>query len=257
MLVISALLYAVDARLLTARHLAERMREQYAADAGVEYALNRLMLSPNCGTPGAVTTFVLPAPVNGLSPTISVRCAAGPVAGGSWVTQTIGTQNLLDVYFLDALNGWAVGSDGTIYHTTDGGLTWSIQTESPQFPPAKDIEGVVFKDANCGWSVGEGNKKSIQWTTNGGVTWYLTEKEQTGDLYAVTYDHTSWGGSWDRAARSGASIAPARSPNGAPQPFRTISTRLILSTARPGGWRARTAPLPALPMAALPGPGRL
>ena len=77
-LVISALLYAVDARLLTARHLAERMREQYAADAGVEYALNRLMLSPNCGTPGAVTTFALPAPVNGLSPTISVRCVSQP-----------------------------------------------------------------------------------------------------------------------------------------------------------------------------------
>ena len=109
------------------------------------------------------------------------------------MSQTVGTQNLLDVFFLDALNGWAVGADGIIYHTTDGGLTWTVQTESPQFPPAKDIEGVVFKDANCGWSVGEGNKKSIQWTTDGGITWYLTEKKQTGDLYAVTYDHTSLG----------------------------------------------------------------
>ena len=34
---------------------------------------------------------------------------------------------LYDVQFLDANNGWVVGEFGKIYHTTDGGQTWSEQ----------------------------------------------------------------------------------------------------------------------------------
>lgn len=192
-LVIAALLYAVDARLYTARHRVQRDQQQYAADAGVEYALGQLMTAAYCDTPGATTVFTLPAAINALMPTVSVRCVTGPLAGGTWVTQTIDTQNLTDVYFVDANNGWAVGANATILHTTDGGVTWTEQQPAWQFPPAKDIDGVAFKDANCGWAVGEGNRKAVQWTNDGGVHWYLTEKVPTGDLYAVTYDHTSRG----------------------------------------------------------------
>ena len=37
---------------------------------------------------------------------------------------------LYDVQFLDAKTGWVVGEFGKIYHTTDGGQTWSEQEQS-------------------------------------------------------------------------------------------------------------------------------
>jgi len=43
--------------------------------------------------------------------------------GVSWQTQTPGTSfRLKDVFFVDPLNGWAVGRNGTILHTSTGGL---------------------------------------------------------------------------------------------------------------------------------------
>lgn len=43
--------------------------------------------------------------------------------GVSWQTQAPGTSfRLKDVFFVDAMNGWAVGRNGTIVHTSTGGL---------------------------------------------------------------------------------------------------------------------------------------
>jgi len=42
--------------------------------------------------------------------------------GMTWITQTPGTnQRLFGVSFVDRRNGWAVGDNGTILHTSDGG----------------------------------------------------------------------------------------------------------------------------------------
>jgi photosystem II stability/assembly factor-like uncharacterized protein len=59
---------------------------------------------------------------------------------------------LSDVYFSDALHGWAVGQWGTIIATDDGGETWKLQrvdtsTDQPLF-------SVYFADARHGWAVG-------------------------------------------------------------------------------------------------------
>lgn len=43
--------------------------------------------------------------------------------GESWITQYSGTDNIIDFFFTDSLNGWAVGSNGLILHTTNGGGT--------------------------------------------------------------------------------------------------------------------------------------
>jgi photosystem II stability/assembly factor-like uncharacterized protein len=43
--------------------------------------------------------------------------------GLSWQTQNVGTQfRLKDVFFTDPLNGWAVGRNGVVIHTSTGGL---------------------------------------------------------------------------------------------------------------------------------------
>ncbi|MEN1451047.1 WD40/YVTN/BNR-like repeat-containing protein, partial [Pseudomonas aeruginosa] len=36
---------------------------------------------------------------------------------------------LTSVHFPDANNGWAVGHDGVVLHSTDGGKTWSKQLD--------------------------------------------------------------------------------------------------------------------------------
>jgi hypothetical protein len=42
--------------------------------------------------------------------------------GRSWQAQTPGVVvDLLDVKFIDAAEGWAVGDEGTLLHTNDGG----------------------------------------------------------------------------------------------------------------------------------------
>ncbi len=72
-----------------------------------------------------------------------------------------------DFYFLDELNGWAVGeaSSENVLHTTDGGNTW-------EYVPTGNFQNkfsVFFLDENHGW-IGCANGTVIR-TTDGGVTW--------------------------------------------------------------------------------------
>jgi len=48
-------------------------------------------------------------------------------SGTSWSAQTSGTTGFLwSVDLVDASTGYAVGNDGTILKTTDGGTTWNL-----------------------------------------------------------------------------------------------------------------------------------
>jgi len=73
--------------------------------------------------------------------------------------------------FIDSLQGWAATYGGEIYHTTDGGLNWSLQDNTSQANqiPLRDIQ---FTTADSGWAVGGISGTSILLrTTNGGTTW--------------------------------------------------------------------------------------
>ena len=75
--------------------------------------------------------------------------------------------HLQDVEFIDAMNGWAVGSQGLILQTTDGGKTWTqtvIEMERPI-----DLWNVYFRDENVGFITGV--RGFILKTTDGGQTW--------------------------------------------------------------------------------------
>ena len=54
-----------------------------------------------------------------------------------------GGRRIASVYFLDAEHAWAVGSGGSIYHTTDGGQTWERQLGEQQ---RNDFREVLFYD---------------------------------------------------------------------------------------------------------------
>ncbi len=86
----------------------------------------------------------------------------------NWTAQNSGVQeSLKDVFFIDNQTGWAVGNNGTILNTTNGGQTWSTQTSSA----TQEIRAVFFIDANTGWAVGGATIRTMLKTTDGGATW--------------------------------------------------------------------------------------
>ncbi|RKX22243.1 MAG: hypothetical protein DRP35_02405 [Candidatus Zixiibacteriota bacterium] len=78
-----------------------------------------------------------------------------------WKKLTSGiTNSLFDAYFLDASTGWAVGQNGYILNTTDGGDSWSLDTTYKvcYFGPKtieEDIHAVFFNSTTNGWVVGK------------------------------------------------------------------------------------------------------
>ena len=88
--------------------------------------------------------------------------------GRTWTQSLAPTQALLTgVSFTDAQHGWAVGHDGVILATADGGLTWRRQDTG------RDLEtvylDVLFRDAQHGFAVGAYGKFMV--TTDGGKVW--------------------------------------------------------------------------------------
>jgi photosystem II stability/assembly factor-like uncharacterized protein len=82
---------------------------------------------------------------------------------------------LYDVQFLDANTGWVVGEFGKIYHTTDGGQTWSEQEKTLLGEEVLDVLdiptffGVRFTDPQNGLVAGLDGK--IARTHDGGAMW--------------------------------------------------------------------------------------
>ena len=55
--------------------------------------------------------------------------------GVTWNSQTSGTEKYLEgVFFINALNGWAVGDNGTIIHTTNGGVSFVQEEQIIELP---------------------------------------------------------------------------------------------------------------------------
>ena len=74
---------------------------------------------------------------------------------------------LTGLSFVDAQNGWAVGHDATILHTTDGGRTWAVQSFNPGL--LKPLHDVYFVDGQQGYVFGS---FGLFWRTqDGGKTW--------------------------------------------------------------------------------------
>jgi len=92
--------------------------------------------------------------------------------------------------------GFAVGSNGLILQTTDGGITW----EQHNFPTTDNLYDVHFYDADTGYAVGgtEIITGLILKTTDGGTNWHQQFIPSNWPLYAVatTGNNASTGGLW-------------------------------------------------------------
>lgn len=89
-------------------------------------------------------------------------------SGSSWIAQSLGGANpqLRGVVSNSSLRAWCCGSDGstgTIYRTTDSGVTWNTVTQS-----VTQWQGIWFSNNNSGWVVGPNG--DIRNSTDGGAT---------------------------------------------------------------------------------------
>ena len=115
-----------------------------------------------------------------------------PIRTSTWQQQASNTtRELRSVSFApDSQRGWAVGKDGRIIKTTDGGSTWEEKTVHAS--PIEDFNAVHFVDDNKGWAVG--NNGAIVKTTDGGITWSGSRAGLSVDLHSVMFVGNPVGG---------------------------------------------------------------
>ncbi len=118
---------------------------------------------------------------------------------GGWVAQNSGTtEDLWGLYFLNSTTGWAVGYNGTILHTVDGGITWAPQNSGV----TNTLTDIQFaSDGVTGWAVGDGNpvEGTIIHTTDGGTTWSRQVSGTPQNLFGVQFidSNNGWvAGDW-------------------------------------------------------------
>jgi photosystem II stability/assembly factor-like uncharacterized protein len=85
------------------------------------------------------------------------------------------------VFFIDSKKGWAVGEEGIIIHTQDGGKTWEKQ-KSPQ---RNFHMRVLFLTPTVGFIVSEWT--NILYTADGGKNWEVRFKDQDFILKSISF----------------------------------------------------------------------
>ncbi|MBN1875102.1 MAG: hypothetical protein JXA33_12790 [Anaerolineae bacterium] len=107
---------------------------------------------------------------------------------GSWASQASGTnKNLRAVYFVNSSLGWAVGEEGTIRVSYNGGKTWSPQSSGS----LQNLRDAHFVNSMVGWVVGDGG--TILHTNDGGLTWIRQTSNTSIDLSAVSFANGLYG----------------------------------------------------------------
>ncbi|MCH8305962.1 MAG: T9SS type A sorting domain-containing protein [Candidatus Marinimicrobia bacterium] len=130
--------------------------------------------------------------------------------GETWVRSEIGLDYpILDLSFINADTGWAVGADffgerknGIILNTKDGGVTWEIQFESDTTKPYSPLFffAIEFNDSLNGWAFASNffdnfSSTYLYRTTDGGIEWNITGTEIYAPLWEISvHNDTIWGG---------------------------------------------------------------
>ena len=98
--------------------------------------------------------------------------------------------SLVDVCFIDAQQGWAVGDRGTIWHTSDGGARWQLQESGVECR----LTSVQFLDAQHGWVAGGGSAPFshvsngvLLRTRDGGQTWTSIPQQLIGSVLRLKF----------------------------------------------------------------------
>jgi photosystem II stability/assembly factor-like uncharacterized protein len=116
-----------------------------------------------------------------------------------WYQQTLPrTDNIIqDIYFSDSLTGWAAAvkypsnDTGFVFHTTNGGLSWSTQFQSPS-----RFYTIEFLDNNTGYLGGGNGPARLFKTTDAGNNWINISTSMVGlgtleDMFFINTE-TGW-----------------------------------------------------------------
>ncbi len=102
--------------------------------------------------------------------------------GSDWILQSSGiSRSLYSSYFLNKDTGWVSGSRGLILKTTNGGSNWNLLVSDI----STNLNSIFFVDANVGWVVGDTGK--VYKTTNGGLSWESKSSNTSEPLYSVFF----------------------------------------------------------------------
>lgn len=103
--------------------------------------------------------------------------------GRTWTAATLRTagERLNDIVWIDEKDGWAVGENGLVLRTRDGGAFW----EDIASGTARQLHAVQFPGPGSGWAVGEAG--TILRSSDGGATWSLVESGRAETLYDVCF----------------------------------------------------------------------
>jgi len=107
--------------------------------------------------------------------------AQGGISDPETGTVPITTARLNGVSFAGPEKGIAVGDNGTILRTLDGGTTWTIQ------PSGTTLTLYGVSTLNGVNAAAVGNIGTILTTSDGGTTWATTTSATTNNLYAVHF----------------------------------------------------------------------
>jgi photosystem II stability/assembly factor-like uncharacterized protein len=89
--------------------------------------------------------------------------------------------NLTGVFFLNHLDGWAIGDEKNIIHTIDGGKNWKLQNIPTSNPK---LNAIFFVDFQNGTAVG--NNGVILSTNDGGNTWTQNNSGVSNNIFAIS-----------------------------------------------------------------------
>jgi photosystem II stability/assembly factor-like uncharacterized protein len=185
-------------------------------------------------TPGSRTITAQAASYSDYSNTITVSAptttsniSMTPIVSGEWSSLDISSsipgfnQDLKSVQFISDTVGWAVGTNGTIIKTTNGGNTWADISPGAGVT-TQTLNAVYFINANQGWVVG--NNGTFLRTTNGGTSWITTGSPSTGHhLTGVCFYNGNAGAVVGNSTTSN-QRSHWRTTNGAVEPSPTWST---------------------------------
>lgn len=104
--------------------------------------------------------------------------------------RTFDDAELHAVQFIDEHEGWAVGDQGTIWHTIDGGKSWERQSTGVR----ATLTGIEMRDYRIGWITAResipynpGSTGQILWTRDGGGKWVIASRQSLSGLEAVRF----------------------------------------------------------------------
>jgi photosystem II stability/assembly factor-like uncharacterized protein len=133
-------------------------------------------------------TFQLPATL-----LLLLFCHINLYASRSWVWQNPIPQgnNINSIRFApDKLRGWAVGAEGVILHTTDGGFSWELQNS----PVGTTLYALSITGKNRVCAVGA--RGVVLTTDNGGERWSIRQTAVREHLYSVSFSEEDQDFGW-------------------------------------------------------------